>query len=119
MPKLMATELGLIVSDRLQLMMPVFHVGSRFYSLRRICAGPASSCITIFKPADIVATMVREKVTMTHMAPTMVQAVLNVPGIEEADLSALHTLCYSAAPMPVPLLRRGLILGRCSCNSTE
>ena len=30
---LMATELGLIVSDRLQLMMPVFHVGARFLQL--------------------------------------------------------------------------------------
>ncbi len=47
---------------------------------------------------------------MTHMAPTMVQALLSVPGIEDADLSSLHTLCYSAAPMPLPLLRRGLKL---------
>ena len=110
--QLMATELGLIVSDRLQLMMPVFHVGSRFLQLAAHLRGASVILHHDFKPADIVATMVREKVTMTHMAPTMVQAVLNVPGIEEADLSALHTLCYSAAPMPVPLLRRGLkILG--------
>ena len=30
---LMATELGLIVSDRLQLMMPIFHVGARFLQM--------------------------------------------------------------------------------------
>ena len=41
--------------------------------------GAARSTFTRFEPADIVATMVREKVTMTHMAPTMVQAVLNCP----------------------------------------
>jgi acyl-CoA synthetase (AMP-forming)/AMP-acid ligase II len=107
---LMATELGLIVSDRLQLMMPVFHVGARFLQLAAHLRGATVILHHEFKPADIVATMVREKVTMTHMAPTMVQAVLSVPGIEEADLSALHTICYSAAPMPVPLLRRGLKL---------
>ncbi len=107
---LMATELGLIVSDRLQLMMPVFHVGARFLQLAAHLRGATVILHHDFKPADIVATMVREKVTMTHMAPTMVQAVLNVPGIEEADLSSLHTICYSAAPMPVPLLRRGLKL---------
>jgi len=107
---LMATELGLIVSDRLQLMMPVFHVGSRFLQLAAHLRGGTVILHHDFRPADIVDTMVREKVTMTHMAPTMVQAVLSVPGIDEADLSALHTVCYSAAPMPVPLLRRGLKL---------
>jgi acyl-CoA synthetase (AMP-forming)/AMP-acid ligase II len=44
------------------------------------------------------------------MAPTMVQAMLDVPGIESFDLSSLHTICYSAAPMAVPLLRRGIKL---------
>ncbi|MGO4705961.1 long-chain-fatty-acid--CoA ligase [Microvirga sp. 2MCAF38] len=108
--QLMATELGLIVSDRLQLMMPVFHVGARFLQLGMHLRGGSVVLHHDFKPAEILDAIVREKVTMTHMAPTMVQAVLNLPQIEEADLSALHTICYSAAPMPVPLLRRGLKL---------
>ena len=107
---LMATELGLIVSDRLQLMMPIFHVGARFLQLAVHMRGGSVVLHHDFKPAEIVETIEREKVTMTHMAPTMVQAVLNVPGIEKADLSSLHTICYSAAPMPVPLLRKGLKL---------
>jgi acyl-CoA synthetase (AMP-forming)/AMP-acid ligase II len=108
--QLMATELGLIVSDRLQLMMPLFHVGSRFLQLGAHLRGASVTLHREFNPAEIVATIAREKITMTHMAPTMVQAFLNAPGIEEADLSSLHTLCYSAAPMPLPLLRRGLKL---------
>ncbi len=108
--QLMATELGLIVSDRLQLIMPMFHVGARFLQLGAHLRGATVVLHRDFKPAEIVETMVREKITMSHMAPTMVQAVLAVPGIETADLSALHTICYSAAPMPVPLLRRGLKL---------
>ncbi|WP_332812677.1 AMP-binding protein, partial [Sphingomonas sp.] len=107
---LMATELGLIVSDRLQLMMPVFHVGARFLQLGVHIRGGSVVLHHDFKPAEIVETIERERVTMTHMAPTMVQAMLNVPGIEERDLKSLHTICYSAAPMPVPLLKRGLKL---------
>ena len=107
---LMATELGMIVSDRLQLMMPVFHVGSRFLQIGAHLRGATVVWHHDFKPAEIVETIVREKITMTHMAPTMIQAVLNVPGIDDADLSSLHTICYSAAPMPVPLLQRGLKL---------
>jgi acyl-CoA synthetase (AMP-forming)/AMP-acid ligase II len=108
--QLMANELGLIVSDRLQLIMPMFHVGARFLQLGAHLRGATVVLHRDFKPPEIVETMVREKITMTHMAPTMVQAVLAVPGIDSADLSALHTICYSAAPMPVPLLRRGLKL---------
>lgn len=110
--QLMATELGVIVSDRMQLMMPVFHVGSRFLQLAAHLRGATVVFHYDFKPDEVVATIVRERITMTHMAPTMVQAMLSVPGVETADLSSLHTLCYSAAPMPGPLLRRGLeILG--------
>ena len=108
--QLMATELGLIVSDRLQLMMPVFHVGSRFLQLAIHLRGGTAVWHHDFKPAEIVETIAAEKITMTHMAPTMVQAVLNVTGIDDMDLSSLHTICYSAAPMPVPLLKRGLDL---------
>ena len=93
--QLMATELGLIVSDRLQLMMPVFHVGC---ALSPACGASARGRVILhrdFKPADIVATMVREKVTMTHMAPTMVQAVLNVPGIEDGrPLRIAHLVLF-------------------------
>lgn len=108
--RLMATELGVIVSDRMQLMMPVFHVGSRFLQLGAHFRGASVVFHYDFNPAQIVETIERERITLTHMAPTMVQAMLSVPGIEDADLSSLHTICYSAAPMPVPLLRRGLQL---------
>lgn len=107
---LMATELGLIISDRLQLMMPIFHVGSRFLQMAVHLRGGTVVLHHEFKPAEVVETIVREKVTMTHMAPTMIQAVMNVAGIENADLSSLHTICYAAAPMPVPLLHKGLKL---------
>ena len=108
--QLMATEIGVIVSDRMQLMMPVFHVGSRFLQLGAHLRGATVIFHYDFNPVEIVETIAREKVTITHMAPTLVHAMMDVEGIETADLSSLHTICYSAAPMPVPLLRRGLAL---------
>lgn len=107
---LMATELGLIVSDRLQLMMPIFHVGARFLQMAVHLRGGSVVLHRAFDPAAILAAIEAERVTMTHMAPTMVQSVLEQPGVETMDLSSLHTICYSAAPMPVPVLKRGLKL---------
>ena len=106
--QLMATELGMLVSDRLQLMMPVFHVGSRFLQMAAHLRAATVIWHHGFRPAEIAQTIVSEKVTMTHLAPTMVQAVLDQLDREPADMSSLHTICYSAAPMPVPVLKRGL-----------
>jgi acyl-CoA synthetase (AMP-forming)/AMP-acid ligase II len=105
---LMATEIGVLVSDRMQLMMPLFHVGSRFLQLGAHLRGSGIVLHRQFNPVDVVETIEAERVTITHMAPTMVQAMLDALDNGRHDMSSLHTICYSAAPMPVPVLRRGL-----------
>jgi acyl-CoA synthetase (AMP-forming)/AMP-acid ligase II len=50
----------------------------------------------------------REHITQIHLAPTMVQAVLDVPDNERYDLGSLRTLNYAAAPMPLTLLTRAM-----------
>ena len=105
---LMATEIGVLVSDRMQLMMPLFHVGSRFLQLGAHLRGAAVILHYQFEPADILRSIESERATITHMAPTMFQALLDEASIDDVDLSSLHTLVYSAAPMSVALLRRGL-----------
>ncbi len=107
---LMATEIGVLVSDRMQLMMPLFHVGSRFLQLGANLRGAGIVLHRNFDPAAIVQTIEDERVTITHMAPTMVQSMLDEQEQRPRDLSSLQTLCYSAAPMPLPVLRRGLRL---------
>lgn len=105
---LMATEIGVLVSDRMQLMMPLFHVGSRFLQLGAHLRGATVVLHYQFDSADILHTIERERATITHMAPTMFQNLLDEPAIDDVDLSTLHTLVYSAAPMSVALLQRGL-----------
>ena len=46
------------------------------------------------------------------MAPTMIQSLLDSPDIGSTDTSSLRMIVYAAAPMPIPVLKRGLkILG--------
>ena len=103
-----ATVLGVERDDRMQLMMPVFHVGHRFLQMGAHWRRATCFVHAEFDPAAILAGIERERITITHLAPTMVKALLDVPGVEALDLSSLKAIVYSGAPMPVPLLEKGL-----------
>jgi long-chain acyl-CoA synthetase len=63
-------------------------------------------------PARIIEVIAKHKVTHTFLVPTVVQAVLEVPHVKEADLSSMQLLMYGAAPMGDVLLRRAIdVLG--------
>jgi acyl-CoA synthetase (AMP-forming)/AMP-acid ligase II len=61
-----------------------------------------------FEPREIIEGIEREKLTVLLLAPTMVQMLLDSPGIDEADMSSVRTILYSAAPMPSTVLRRAI-----------
>lgn len=108
MAEFMTTEVGVLNDDRVQIMMPLFHVGARWLQLGAHLRGAQVVLHHEVDPQDILQTIARQRVTVTHMAPTIVQRVLDHPAAAETDLSSLRTIYYSAAPMPVPLLQRGL-----------
>jgi len=94
--------------DRILLMMPMFHVGAKDMALGQSWRGGAIFLHRDFDPELILRTIQDEKITITHMAPTMIQMVLDHPRIDDYDLSSLRMIVYSAAAMPTALLRRGL-----------
>ncbi|OAN65872.1 hypothetical protein A7X12_14080 [Sphingomonas sp. TDK1] len=96
--------------DRMLLMMPMFHVGAKDVSLGQSWRAGTVFLHRDFNPERILQTIQDEKITITHMAPTMIQMLLDHPKIEAFDLSSLRMILYSAAAMPVALLRRGLAL---------
>lgn len=61
-----------------------------------------------FDPADYLATIARERITATFMVPTMLYALLDHPGIADADLSSLQMLIYGAAPASPVRLQQAL-----------
>ena len=96
--------------DRTLLMMPMFHIGAKAIQLGQHWRGGTVYLHREFDVEAILQTIQDEKITITHMAPTMVQMLLDHPRIKDFDLSSLKMLVYSAAAMPNALLRRGLEL---------
>jgi len=97
-------------SDRLLIMMPLFHIGAKIIQLAQHWRAGTVVVQKGFEPREIVSCIEREKITVTHMAPTMIQTLLESPAIEGADLSSLRMIVYAAAPMPIPVLKKGLAL---------
>ena len=104
----MTTEVGVLREDVVQIMMPLYHVGARWLQLGSHLRGARVVLHREFDPLEILQTIERERVTVVHMAPTIIQRVLDHPRIDDFDVTSLRTIYYSAAPMPLPLLRRGL-----------
>jgi long-chain acyl-CoA synthetase len=88
--------------------MPMFHIGGCGYGTSAMTRGGHTVLLREVNPALIVDTIARRRVTHTFLVPTVVQALLLVPGVEEADLSSLQLLMYGAAPMGDVLLRRAM-----------
>ncbi|MDO7836316.1 long-chain-fatty-acid--CoA ligase [Sphingobium sp. HBC34] len=101
-------ELGITPGDRFLVMMPMFHVGARGQQIAAHWHGAALVLHRGFDPGAVLATIEELKITVTHMAPTLLHDVFEHPDIDRRDLSSLKTLFYAAAPMPVDLLRKGL-----------
>jgi acyl-CoA synthetase (AMP-forming)/AMP-acid ligase II len=103
-----ARELAADAGDRILLCMPFFHVGARSQGYALTCVGGTMHILRAFDSQAILQTIERERITQLHLAPTLVQQVLDHPGQERFDLSSLKTLNYAAAPMPFTVLQRAL-----------
>jgi len=110
-------ELSADAGDRILLCMPFFHVGARSQGYALTCVGGTMVILRAFDPQAILETIERERITQLHLAPTLVQQVLDHPGQERHDLSSLKTVNYAAAPMPYTVLQRALArFGRIMIN---
>lgn len=103
-----ARELEADAGDRILLSMPLFHIGSRSQGGALTYVGGTMVILRAFDAAAIVQTIPRERITQLHLAPMLVQQVLDSPGQEGADFGSLKTLNYAAAPMPLTVLQRAL-----------
>jgi len=95
-------------TDRVLIVMPMFHFGGLIISLSMHFRGGAAYLYRQFDAESMVWAIERDKLTVVLMAPTMVQMLLETPSIVQADLTSVRTLIYWAAPMPLPVLKRAL-----------
>jgi acyl-CoA synthetase (AMP-forming)/AMP-acid ligase II len=103
----MSSEMRCGSADRGLINMPMFHVGAL-----AIVGGLHARSGTVvlqqqFDPADAVRLIAGERITVLHLAPVMLQALLDELGTD-SSAESVRTVVYSAAPITAATLRRAL-----------
>jgi long-chain acyl-CoA synthetase len=85
---------------------PMFHLADGPTSHRITWLGGTHVIVPVFEPVAVLEAIQRERVTSTLLVPTMINFLVNHPGVGDYDLHSLRRIIYGASPMPVELLRR-------------
>jgi len=101
-------ESGALEPVKALIVMPLFHVGARIESFGFNYLGGTIVLHRAFDAEAVLQTIERERITAMHLAPIMIQRMLEVPDHDRYDLTSLQCVHYASAPMPVPLLRRAI-----------
>ena len=93
-------------TDRIVVVMPLFHVGGivEWYAVQYL--GGSCSLVPQFDPIELFKTIERTQATVAHLAPVMVKRLIESPEIGRHDLSSLVRIHYGSAPVPPEDLRR-------------
>ena len=101
------TEFGLTPSDVGLACGPLYHVGALDLTTTSMIAIGATTIIhRAFDAERVVDEIERSRVTTVWMAPSMVRGVLDLPGIEQRDLSSVRLLIGGGEKMPIPFIER-------------
>ena len=96
---------GIRESDRTVTVAPMFHIGALgVHTLPLLHVGGTVAILPSFEPAQALATMAKERVTLQFLVPAMWTALMRVPDFETHDLSSLELAITGGAPCPLPVL---------------
>jgi long-chain acyl-CoA synthetase len=92
---------------------PMFHLADGAGTFTVTWHGGAHAFVPRFDPEAVVQTIETKRVSTVVLIPTMINWLLNHPGIEKRDVSSLAQILYGASPMPVDRLKQAMNAFEC------
>lgn len=87
---------------------PMFHAADASCTFAVTWTGSRHLVLRAWDPAVFCETVEAERMTITLLVPTMINSLVNMPGLEARDLSSWRLLGYGASPMPAELQRKAM-----------
>ncbi|MDZ4370235.1 MAG: long-chain-fatty-acid--CoA ligase [Phenylobacterium sp.] len=92
--------------DTVLILMPMFHVAGTNISFAGLAAGGRLVLQAEFVPPAVLKAFGEEKVAHVFLAPVMINALLQTPGVDQADFSHMKTVSYGASPISEAVLAK-------------
>ena len=96
---------------------PIYHMGAVFMAVTYMMLGCTQHILRKFDPGAWLALLEQSRASVALLVPTMINAVVNAPGLRDHDLSSLRLVFYGGGPMPVSVLERAI--ERLGCGFTQ
>jgi len=93
--------------------MPLFHIGGGGWATAGMSEGCASVIVRDLDPSALVSLIGARRITHAFLVPAVLQFMLAVPGVEQADFSTLDVLVYGASPISEQVLSDALKIFGC------
>lgn len=103
-----APAFGFARDARVQVPMPLFHVGGTSWALGALSMGAEVDVVREVVPDQLLAQIAENRITHTFLVPAVIGFLLQVPGMADFDYSSLRGIAYGGSPIPTPLLRQAL-----------
>jgi long-chain acyl-CoA synthetase len=103
-------ELKVDYDDRVMITFPLYHVAGEDNIMRHSYM-PNTIFLRReggFNAAKVLEFIQENRVTRCQLVPTMIHTLLQLSDLSRFDLSSLRLIIYTAAPMPVELLKKAM-----------
>ena len=86
--------------------LPLFHIAGAGWISTSLSAGLHLVLIGEMHPATVAQAIADNRVTHTFLVPAAIGMLLELPGLEDVDLSSLEVVAYGASPITPTMLAR-------------
>ncbi len=107
-------ELGLNKEDRWLHVSPMFHLADAWAVWAITNVGATHVMISGFEPDRVYDAIERHKVTLSNFIPTMLNTMVNDPGVRDFDYSSLRLILSGGAPIAKEVVRK--VIEKFGCN---
>lgn len=93
---------------------PLYHAAGINRIFNAVVKGGTVVLMAHFEAEAFLATIERERINSCNMVPSIMQSLVDMPGIGERRFDTLKVIYYGAAPISVALMRRAMEVFHCT-----
>ena len=111
-------ELHLTDKDRWVHVAPLFHLADAWATFAITLVGGTHVIVPDFVPEQVLEILQNESVTITNMVPTMLNMLVNTPGVEACDFSSFRAILSGGAPIAPEVVKKIMTTFKCDYIQT-